>query len=63
MDALAVFNVRASVHMNKITELDTEVITGNLVYLDPALLDVVRAQADQDRITPLLASVDSMILS
>ena len=52
---LAVFDVEALVNVDKIAQFYAEVVAGNFVHLDAALLDVIRAQANEDGISPLLA--------
>lgn len=46
-------------YVYEITELDTQVVTGDLVHLDLALLDVVGAQTDENGISPLLTPANS----
>ena len=58
--ALAVLDVQARVHVDHVAKLDTEVVTGDLVHLDFALLDIVRAQADEHSIVPLLAAAHNV---
>lgn len=58
MDSLAVLDIRASVYVDEISEFDAEIVTGDLVHLDLALFDIVRAQTDQNGISPLLSTVD-----
>lgn len=55
VDALAVLDVQALVHVDKITELDSQVVTSNFVHLDLAFLDVIGGQANEDCISPLLS--------
>ena len=57
VDALAVLDVQARVHVDHVAKLDTEVVTCDLVHLDFALLNIVRAQADEHSIVPLLAAI------
>ena len=47
-------------YVDEISEFDAQIVTGNLVYLDLALFDIIRAQADQDGISPLLTTVDAI---
>ena len=61
MYALSVLDVEALMNMNKVSELDTQVVTGDLVHLDLALLDVIRAQADENSVSPLLPSKNAEI--
>lgn len=55
MNTLAVLDIEALVDVNEVSELDSQVVTRDLVHLDLALLDVIRAQTDKDGIPPLLA--------
>ena len=57
VDTFSVFDIKALVDMYEVTELDAKVVTRDLVHLDLALLDVVRAQADEDSVSPLLSPV------
>lgn len=41
---------------NHVTKLDSKVVSGDLVHLDLALLDIIGAQTDENGIMPLLAS-------
>ena len=56
---LAVLNVVAGMYADEITELDAQVIPCDLVELNAALLDVVRADTDQDCILALLSPLDA----
>ena len=47
-------------YVDEISQFDAQIVTGNLVYLDLALFDIIRAQADQDGISPLLTTVDAI---
>ena len=55
VNALAVLDVGALVNVDEVSELDTQVVASDLVHLNLALLDVIRAQTDEDGISPLLA--------
>ncbi len=55
--ALAILDVEAGMDVDKVAELDAQVVAGNLVHLDSALLDIVRAQTDEHRVFSLLAAV------
>ena len=59
VDALAVLDIEALVHVNEIAKLDAQVVARDLVHLYPALLDIVGAQADQDSVAPLLATIQT----
>ena len=41
-------------HSDKVTELDTQVVAGDLVHLNAALFDVIRGKADKDGVAPFL---------
>lgn len=56
---LSVLDVQALMYVYEITELDTQVVTGDFVHLDLALLDVVGAQTDENGISPLLTPANS----
>lgn len=57
MYAFAVLDVRALVDVDEIAKLHAKVVTRNLVHLDLALLDIVRAQANEDSVSPLLTPI------
>jgi hypothetical protein len=57
VDPLAVFYVETRVHADEVTELNTQVVAGDLVYLDAALFDVIRRKADEDGVAPFLSAV------
>ena len=63
MYPLAVLNVVAGMYADEITELDAQVIPCDLVELDAALLNIVRANTDQDCILALLSPVSSLVCS
>ena len=50
-------------YADEITELDAQVIPCDLVELNAALLDVVRADADQDRVLALLPPAPALAIS
>jgi hypothetical protein len=45
------------VHADEVTELNTQVVAGDLIYLDAALFDVIRRKADEDGVAPFLSAV------
>ena len=55
MYALAVLDVQALVHVDKVTELHSQVVASNFVHLDLAFLDVIGGQANENCISPLLS--------
>jgi len=50
-------------YIDEITQFNTEIIPSNLVHLNSAILDVIRAQADKNSIPPLLSSEKVEIVS
>ena len=46
--------IQTLMYIDKVSKLHAQVVTGDLVHLDLALLNVVGAQADQDGVSPLL---------
>ena len=56
MHALAIFNVETLVDIDKIAKLDAKIVAFNLVYLYATFLDIVRAETNEDSITPLLSA-------
>lgn len=63
MDPLAVFDVQAWVHVDKVAQLDAQVVARHLVHLDPALLYIVVTQTDQHRVFALLAAVGDVSMA
>ena len=60
---LAVLDVVACMYAYEVAELDAQVIPCDLVELDAALLNIVRADTDQDCILALLSPVSSLVRS
>jgi hypothetical protein len=56
MNAFPIFDVHTLVDINEIAEFDSEIVPGDLVHLDAAFLHIVRGQADEDGISPLLST-------
>ena len=59
MYPLAIFDVVACMYANEIAKLNAQVIPCDLVELDAALLNIVRANTDQDCILALLSPLDA----
>lgn len=57
--ALAILDVKTLVYVHEIGKLDTQVVSGDFVNLDTALLHIIGTQADENRVSPLLASAFS----
>ena len=55
--SFTVLDIEALVNVDEITELDSEVVSGNLVYLDLALFNGIVAQTDENSVSPLLATM------
>ena len=60
MYALAVLDVQARVYVDHITELDAQVVSGNLVHLNLAFVDIVRTQANE-HCTAVSATVQKQV--
>lgn len=60
MYPLAVLDVQALMHVDKIAEPDTQVVSGDLIHLDFALLNVIGAQTNENRVSPLLPSENTI---
>ena len=58
--ALAVLDVQARVHVDHVAKLDTEVVTGDLVHLDLALLNSIGAQANEHGVMPPLPTTQEL---
>jgi hypothetical protein len=52
---LPIFYVQTLMDIDKIAEFHSQVIPGNLVHLDPTLLDIIRAQANEYGVTTFLS--------
>jgi len=50
-------------YIDEITQFNAEIIPSNLVHLNSAILDVIRAQADKNSILSLLSSEKVEIVS
>lgn len=57
--ALAVFDVKTLVDVDEIAELDSQVVTSDLVHLDSTFLNIVGAQTDQHCIASLLSAMQA----
>ena len=57
MHSFSIFNVQALVHIDDITELHAEVVSGDLVELDATFLDIIGTQTNEYGIFPLLPAV------
>ena len=55
MHSFTVLDIETLVNVNKITELDSQVVASNFVHLDLAFLDVIGGQANENCISPLLS--------
>ena len=55
MYALAVLDVVAGGYVDEIPEFDAQVVTRDLVYLNFALIDVIRAEDNEDGVSPFLS--------
>ena len=55
--SFTVLDIEALMNVNEITELDSEVVSGNLVYLDLALFNGIVAQTDENSVSSLLATM------
>ena len=56
MYPLAVFDIWAWRDMAQVAKLDAQVVTGDFVHLNFALVNVIGAQADEDGVTPFLST-------
>jgi len=63
MNTFTVFDIETLMYIDEITEFNAEIIASNLVHLNPAILDIIRAQADKNSIPPLLSSEKVKIIS
>lgn len=63
MNTFTVFNIETLMYIDEVTQFNTEIIPSNLVHLNSAILNVIRAQADKNSIPPLLASEKVEIVS
>lgn len=58
MNAFSVFDIKTLVNIDKITKFHTQIVTGDFVHLNSALLYVIRTQADENGISALLSTVN-----
>jgi len=63
VNTFTVFNIEALMNIDEITEFNAEIITSNFVHLNSAILDVIRAQTDENSIPPLLSTKKIRIVS
>lgn len=50
VDTPAILDIEARAHANKITYLDTEIITDNPIYLDVTFRSLLGTQTNEDRV-------------
>ena len=60
VDALAVLDVQAGVYVHNIAELHAQIVTGDLIHLDLALLNGIRAQANEHGVMPPLPTTQEL---
>lgn len=60
MDTLAILDIVASVDVDEVTELYSQVIARDLVHLNTTLLHIVRTEADKDCISTLLPTAKTI---
>jgi hypothetical protein len=53
----SIFDVKALMYRDEIAKFNSEVVAGDFVHLNTTLLDVVGAQANEDSVASLLATV------
>jgi hypothetical protein len=56
MHALAVFDVVASMYIDKVAKLYSEIVSCDFVHLNPALFHIIRAEADKYCVSAFLAA-------
>lgn len=56
MNALAIFDVWTLVNNCDISQLHSEVVSGDFVHLDLSLFNVIGTENDEDGIAPLLST-------
>ena len=49
--SFTVLDIEALMNVNEITELDSEIVSGDLVYLDLALFNGIVAQTDENSVS------------
>jgi hypothetical protein len=59
---LAVFNVEALVYVDEVPKLYAQVVAGHLIHLDSALFYVIRAEANENGVTPLFTAATKIKL-
>jgi hypothetical protein len=61
MHSFSIFDVKALVHIDEVAEFDSEIVASHFIHLYTTLLDVVGAQANEDSVASLLASIVQVI--
>lgn len=56
MDAFAIFDFWTLVNDCDISQLHPEVVSGDLVHLDPSLFNIIGTENDEDSVAPLLSA-------
>ena len=56
MHPFSIFDVEALMYGDEVAEFDTQVVASDFIHLNTTLLDVVRAQANEDGVASLLAT-------
>jgi len=57
MDTFAIFDVWTLVNNCDITQFHPEVVSGDFVYLNPPLFNIIGTENNEDRIAPLLSAI------
>jgi hypothetical protein len=60
MDTFAVLDVQTRVNVDEIAELDSQIVASDFVHLDSTFLDVIRAQANEDSVSPFFATAGGL---
>jgi len=56
MDTFAIFDVKTLVYDSNVAKFDSQIIASDLVHLDFALFNIIRAETDKDRIASFLST-------
>lgn len=61
MNTFSVFNIGTLVNDCDIPKFHSEVVSGDLIHLDPSLFNIIGAENDEDSIAPLLPALKKTV--
>jgi hypothetical protein len=63
VNAFPVLDVHARMNVDDVTQLDSDVVSGDLVHLNAAFLHVIGRKTDEDSVSSLLSTVENVLFS